>query len=221
MKTQEGFLWFKVDKNFFQTDNDIFLCGAYRPSKNTTKNILAKTDYFGNFEKAILKYKEKGNILILGDLNASTGSHGKSEHNFDNHLQHLLPEADKLPSDLDRCLYDDEINVSGRKLLKICNNHNLRIGNGQTSWDTLGNYTCFNYEGASVVDYLIVGESNYEKIFNLRVLPPTFDSKHLPIVVTFKCHTTLQNKKEKLLNPPKTYKWIAKIPFSSDKNTKT
>ena len=64
--------------------------------------ILAKTDYFGNFEKAILKYKEKGNILILGDLNARTGSQGQSQHNFDNHLQHLLPEADKLPSDLDR-----------------------------------------------------------------------------------------------------------------------
>ena len=62
----EGFLWFKLDKNFFQTDNDIFLCGAYIPPKNTTKNILAKTDYFGNFEKAILKYKEKGNINFRG-----------------------------------------------------------------------------------------------------------------------------------------------------------
>ena len=28
--------------------------------------ILAKTDYFGNFEKAILKYKEKGNINFKG-----------------------------------------------------------------------------------------------------------------------------------------------------------
>ena len=100
VENTEEFLWFKLDKNFFQTDNDIFLCGACIPPKNTTKNILAKTDYFGNFEKAILKYKEKGNILILGDLNARTGSQGQSQHNFDNHLQHLLPEADKLPSDL-------------------------------------------------------------------------------------------------------------------------
>ena len=101
VENTEGFLWFKLDKNFFQTDNDIFLCGAYIRPKNTTKNILAKTDYFGNFEKAILKYKEKGNILILGDLNARTGYQGQSQRNFDNHLQHLLPKADKLPSDLD------------------------------------------------------------------------------------------------------------------------
>ena len=207
VENTKGFLWFKLDKNFFQTENDIFLCGAYIPPKNTTKNILAKTDYFGNFEKAILKYKEKGNILVLGDLNTRTGSQGQSQHNIDNHLQHLLPEADKLPSDLDRCSYDGKINASGRTLLKICNKHNLRIYNGQTSGDRLGNYTCFNYEGASAVDYLIVEETIYEKILNFRVLPPTFDSKHSPIVATLKCHTKLQTEKGKLLNPRKTYHW--------------
>ena len=36
---------------------------------------------------------KKGSILILGDLNAGNGSQDKSQHNFDNHLQHLLPEA--------------------------------------------------------------------------------------------------------------------------------
>ena len=72
-----------VNKNFFQTGNDVFLCGV--APKNSIKNILAKTDYFGNFEKAVLKYKEKENILFLGDLNARTGSQGKSQHNFDNH----------------------------------------------------------------------------------------------------------------------------------------
>ena len=80
VENTKGFV-FKLEKNFFQTDNDIFPCGAYIPPKNTTKNILAKSDYFGNFEKAILKYKEKGNILILGDLNARTGSQCKYQHN--------------------------------------------------------------------------------------------------------------------------------------------
>ena len=92
-------------------------------------------------------------------------------------------------------------------MLKICNNHNFRIGSGQTSADRLGNYTCFNYEGATAVDYLIVEETIYEKILNFRVRPPTFDSKHSPIVATLKCHTKLQTEKGKLLNPPKTYHW--------------
>ena len=167
VENTEGFLWFKLDKNFFQTDNDIFLCGVYIPPENTTKNILAKTDYFGNFEKAILKYKEKGNI----NFKKFKCQNWQSQHNFDNHLQHLLPEADKLPGDLDRCCCDEKINASGKTLLKICNNHNPRIGNGQTSGDSLGNNNCFNYEGASVVDYLIVEEPSMRKFLNSEYFP--------------------------------------------------
>ena len=48
---------------------------------------------------------------FLGDLNARTGPQGKSQHNFDNHLQHFLPETGKLPSGLDRCSCDDKINA--------------------------------------------------------------------------------------------------------------
>ena len=215
VENTEGFLWFKLDINFFLTDNGILFCGAYIPPENSTKNILAKIDYFGNFEKAIVKYKENGNIKILGILNARTGFQGKSQHNFDNHLQHLLPEADKLPSDLDRCSCDDKINASGRTLLKICNNHNVIIGNGQTSGDRLGNYTCFNYEGASAVYHLIVEETIYEKILNFRVLPPPFHSKHSPIIAALKFHTKLQTEKEKMLNPPKPIIGRAKIYPSS------
>ena len=83
-------------------------------------------------------------------------------------------------------------------MLKICNNHNLRIGDGQTSRD---------YEGASVLDYLIMEETIYEKILNFRVLPPRFDSKHSPFVATLKCHTKLETENRKFLNPPKTYHW--------------
>ena len=53
IENTEVFLWFELDKNFFQTDN-------------TTKNILAKIDYFGNFEKAILKYKKRKHINFGG-----------------------------------------------------------------------------------------------------------------------------------------------------------
>ena len=47
--------------------------GAYIPPKNTTQNILSKTDYSGSLENSIFKYKDKGNIVIMGNLNARTG----------------------------------------------------------------------------------------------------------------------------------------------------
>ena len=74
----------------FQTENDIFLCGAYIPAKNTTQNILAKTDCFSNFKTAVLK-KEKGNILILGDTR--TGFQGESQHDFDKHNTFYLEQT--------------------------------------------------------------------------------------------------------------------------------
>ena len=40
---------------FFQTDNDIFPCVVYIPSKNTTQNILSKTDYLADYN---IKKKE-------------------------------------------------------------------------------------------------------------------------------------------------------------------
>ena len=70
-------------------------------------------------------------------------------------------------------------------------------------------------ERASEVDYLIVEETIYEKILNFRVVPPTFDSKHSPIVATFKCHTKLQAKKENCSTHQKPVNGIAIIPLSS------
>ena len=53
-----------------------------------------------------------------------------------------------------------------------------------------------NYEGASVVEYLIVEETIYEKILNFRVLPPTFDSKHSPMLLLSNVILNSKLKKE-------------------------
>ena len=78
MENSEGFLWFCLKKSYFKLKNDVYLCGGYIPPANTTANITSKTDYFGNLEKSILKYKNKGNIIIMGDLNAMIGNKGNT-----------------------------------------------------------------------------------------------------------------------------------------------
>ena len=52
----EGSLWFWLEKSLFQLENDIFLCGAYIPSHNTTPIITVKTAYFGKLKKTLIKY---------------------------------------------------------------------------------------------------------------------------------------------------------------------
>ena len=111
----------------------------------------------------------------MGNLNARTGI---EDHTLclDNHISQLLPDANSI-QDGNQCSCDDKTNSYGRILLKLCNNHNLKIANGQTPADRVGNYTCFNREGASVVDYILVENSIHQKFENLKILPPEFDSK--------------------------------------------
>ena len=58
----------------------------------------------------------------------------------------------------------------------------------------LGNSTCFNNLGASVVDYLLAETNISEKILEFKVLHPTFDSKNAPIMTTLKFSTNKLGK---------------------------
>ena len=104
-----------------------------------------------------IKYKDKWDILITGDLNARTGNEDGLHEKLGKQLNHLLPdiEATSLETD-NRCSCDVKVNTSRRKLLTICSSHSLELAHSQTSGDRLGNFTCFKSMGASVVDYLIL-----------------------------------------------------------------
>ena len=89
----------------------------------------------------LTKFKNKGNILIIGDLNARTenevGLHEKLGK-----LSHLLANIGRTILETDnRCSCD--IKTSERKMVTICSRHGLEIANGQTPWDRYGNFTCF------------------------------------------------------------------------------
>ena len=97
---------------------------------STTANIATKTDYLGNLEKSILKYKNKGNIIIMGDLNARIGNKDNTlNKKLNEDLGHLLPTAKELSISQDRCSCDKSVITAGKKLIKLCNNHSLRVAN--------------------------------------------------------------------------------------------
>ena len=71
--SSEGFIWVKLEHNFFGLIEDIYLCAAYIPPEYTTKQINQRTDYFQNLTESLTKFSTKGQILITGDLNARIG----------------------------------------------------------------------------------------------------------------------------------------------------
>ena len=65
------------------------------------------------------------------------------------------------------------INVYGRVLSKLCVTNKLWFLKGRTRGDKLGDFTCFTYNGASAVDYAIVGHDVFVNIIYLPIHPLT------------------------------------------------
>jgi exonuclease III len=70
VQSSEGFVWFKLDASLFNLINDIYVCAVYIPPQRTANLYCKKVDYFQCLYDGLLKYKDKGNIIIAGDFNA-------------------------------------------------------------------------------------------------------------------------------------------------------
>ena len=93
MEDTEEFLWFRVEKSLFQLENDIFFCDAFVLPNNITPTITTKNDYFGKLNEMLIKYKNKGDVLIMGDLNARTRNEDGLQK-LGKQLSHLLPDIE-------------------------------------------------------------------------------------------------------------------------------
>ena len=91
------------------------------------------------------------NQKLIKSINHKIQKRGKS-HSVSNILgeklngasEFLLSTTEKVTTPHDRCSCGCLINTLGRKLVKICIKLNLKDVNGETTWDSLGNYMCFN-----------------------------------------------------------------------------
>ena len=64
------YIWLKLSKKNVDVTKDIYLCYMYNPPANSTYTQSLQDDIFDLIENDLAKYSEKGNILIMGDLNA-------------------------------------------------------------------------------------------------------------------------------------------------------
>ena len=104
--------------------------------------------------------------MIQGDLNAKTGSledtitPDKSDELFE--LQ-----IDRPPKK--RNSRDSAVNPRGNELLDMCKSLDLNIINGRRTGDLFGDFTCFKWNGNSVVDYLLTSSSILQNVPLFRV----------------------------------------------------
>ena len=169
----------------------------------------AQTDQkINNLTEDIISFQKKGDVMIMGDLNAKTGTlddtipPDKSDELFDLLLEEPPPKRNSQ---------DGAVNPRGNDLLDMCRSLDLNIVNGRKTGDVFGKYTCFKWNGNSVVDYLITSSSVFQKnsMFEVGEFLPWL-SDHCPLYFTteisspFPIETPIQETRTKA---PKQYVW--------------
>lgn len=168
---ENNYIWIKLDKYYFTLQQDIYLCVAYIPPPDSTYSKRLQENILDSIETDVYKYKEKGDVLLMGDLNARVG-HGEDYIGNDNDKYIPLHEGYVLDSQINHRMSQDLVmDDRGKHLLEVCLAGQMRILNGRKIGDTFGYFTCHKYNGSSVVDYGVASERLTEQIMYFRVHP--------------------------------------------------
>lgn len=164
-----GILWFKLSKNDFGFNDDVYFCVCYIPPENSMvyKNVhsnLYECDFFEILNEDLLLYSDKGVVFLTGDTNSRVGEKHDFIENYNLNRYVVMPDNDSNIDNLPiRQSNDKIVNTFGTKLLSLCKENDLHIVNGRLE---NGDFTCYSMNrlstGASVVDYLITNIKNFD-----------------------------------------------------------
>ncbi|VDI21679.1 Hypothetical predicted protein [Mytilus galloprovincialis] len=117
-----GIVIIKLNHEFFNTANDIYICFSYIPHEKSNFYNKCDVDFYDIIERVCLEYKEKGSFLVCGDLNSRIGEIDDvlSNDNLDLYLESV--DHVETPIVPKRHSVDKTVNAFGRKLLQLCYN---------------------------------------------------------------------------------------------------
>ena len=122
-------VWLKLNSVFFGLEQDLYIGIWYNPLHDTSR-VHKVHELWSAIENKITLLQEREDVIIMGDLNARTGT--KQDWAEYNNIR-TFP----LPKDFDddykigmRVLMDRIVNSAGQILLDVCISTALRILNG-------------------------------------------------------------------------------------------
>ncbi|MES9993748.1 MAG: reverse transcriptase family protein [Candidatus Thiodiazotropha sp.] len=211
------FVWVQLKKSFFHLEDDIYIGFIYLSPINSTVNNSKECQSFECLETDVCKFKSKGKVILLGDLNSRTSRLSDFIVNDDD--KHT-PVPDIYISDDKEALLprqNEDIsspNTYGKRLLDFCKDLELRILNGRIMGDLRGKLTCYKWNGCSTVDYGIVQKElvRYVDFFKVHELVGHI-SDHCPISFGLKCKYDTFTDTCKIHQLDPNFKWDNKSEF--------
>jgi exonuclease III len=70
----DEFVWWKLQKDFFNLKHDIYICSVYIPPQNSSREKRLEVDHFSVLQESIYKFSNMGEVLLCGDFNARLGN---------------------------------------------------------------------------------------------------------------------------------------------------
>ena len=149
------------------TNKELHVCFCYIPPMGSTVTCN-ETAEWSCFETYVIKMCDRGDILLLGDMNARTGSEYEIIE-CDPFFLGPSGTTDKDHTDYKRRSVDTTVNTQGRHLIDLCISTQLRFLNGRHIGDCPGKFTCHTPRGASVMDYAIISANIQNMVTGFRV----------------------------------------------------
>ena len=185
-------MWIEINTNYVKNLNEnFFVVGTYI---NDMTSTYYNEKIFEELHSDILKFSNgKNPILITGDFNGRTAELDDMFREDENPSQEVIPIPNTFVNLPKRRNCDKVLNSHGEKIIHFCHIFDLKILNGRTTGDPLGNFTHLNVnKGESAIDYSICKEYLYNYVENFMVLPLNEISDHSKIVTIFKSSITSQ-----------------------------
>lgn len=177
-------MWIRLQAS---QDRVIHIAVCYFPP--STSQFTQRRSPYTALYSDIMEFSSQGEILLLGDFNARTGSEQAPLLDLTDAI--LLREIEDLDFDLQRSSQDHgDVTGFGRHLLAMGTAHGLVIYNGLPRWPTSGALTCFPHGGgSSTVDYLMGSPSLVAHIPEFDIHPIPIGADHTYLSFTLLCST--------------------------------
>ena len=190
--SHEDSIWVKFSKDVTGEGKDIFLDTCYisppkRNKKGSNSLLDEKHSSLEKFFEEANQFSLKGEVIMQGDMNGRIGS---------------------LPDFINKDKYDDLFGIEnheynpprnsedkkvcdrGSLIIDLCKSGDYRVANGRKPGDIFGKFTSMQWNGSSVVDYVITQSSNLKRVVEFKIgkfLPCLSD--HCPLQYKLKLNT--------------------------------
>ena len=203
----ENIFFCKIDKNYFNFDDDVYIGMIYFPPENSSREKRIKVDHFKKLLEKVYQITSNNTVLI-GDFNARTKD--LDDVIYDEEDIDIIPDLTSSQIKYKRNNADNKVNKYGRKLVDYCIQTKSYIANGRTLGDFQGKFTCYAYNGTSTVDYAVISETMHRHVSKFTISTPEFKSDHCMLTLVIELPQKIILESERTHNHIPPLKWDEK-----------